>query len=187
MKNAERAPRPLHPLRGVLLLAAAGALVSGPLAAQAAAPASPPPVHDPLGLGWLVGEWEGEGWIRFGPDGQQDFRQHESVRPALGGRGLVIEGTAFAVADGRVLDELGPVHQALAVVTRDPVTGEVAFRAYRIEGERVLSVDADAETRDGRLVWSFRDPAFGEMRYTVVRTPEGEWHETGRISPDGER
>lgn len=186
-----------NPWRGLAALGppliAIGLAAEGPTAhapeARAAVPtdSSRPTIDDPFGLGWAVGEWEGEGWMQLGPERRETFRQLESVRTVLGGRGLLFQGTAFAIVDDRVLEELGPVHEALAVLTRAPDAGNLTFRAYRSDGEGTQAVDAWAEEADGTFTWGFRDPAFGEMRYTIVRTADDEWHETGRISPDGER
>jgi|GEM_PF-3378876 len=142
---------------------------------------------DPLGVAWLTGEWEGEGWMQLGPDRVETFHQQEVVRPALGGGALILEGTAFAMADGRIIEGMAPVHQALAVLTRDGPGGGVSFRAWRVEGEGILAVDATAEIEDQVLIWGFHDPAFGHLRYRITETAAGEWHETGRISPDGEQ
>ncbi|MGH7573433.1 MAG: hypothetical protein ACREMK_16560, partial [Gemmatimonadota bacterium] len=38
-------------------------------------------------LAWLVGDWEGEGWIQQGPQGgRTEFTQTEHVESAFGGR-----------------------------------------------------------------------------------------------------
>jgi hypothetical protein len=48
-------------------------------------------------------------------------------------------------------------------------------------------VGAHADIQDGVLTWGFLDPSFGHFRYRISLTPAGEWHWTGRYSPDGEQ
>ena len=41
---------------------------------------------------WLVGKWEGEGWMMFGPEEKHTFSQIETVTSKLNGLLLAIEG-----------------------------------------------------------------------------------------------
>ena len=129
-------------------------------------------------LSWLVGQWEGEGWIQTGPGGRQAFRGVESVESRLSGEVLVIEGRHFA-ADAT--DRL--VHNAVALVSYDASRNGYRFYAKTVGRP---PVDARAEVEDGVFVW-FLDIPNGEIRYRIRETEAGEWHEVGeRAIPSGE-
>ena len=158
---------------------ALSALMALPAAAQptGAAPASAPMAP----LAFLAGEWEGEGWMMFGPDQRHTFVQHESVEAKLGGDVLLIEGRGLASEDtSRV------VHHALAVLAYDPAAERYLMRAFRAGGPGGTQVvEAEATVRDGSLVWGFEDPRAGQIRYTVREDEAGRWQEVGEMSRDG--
>ncbi|HEY6137748.1 MAG TPA: hypothetical protein VI670_08290 [Thermoanaerobaculia bacterium] len=125
-------------------------------------------------LGFLTGEWAGEGWAATGRDQRATFKQTESVRTAAGGSVLVIDGLGVN-AEGKA------VHQAFAVVSYDAAASKYRWRAYtRANGE----VDVEPAVGDGTLVWGFPVPG-GQVRFSIDRTPAGGWHEIGEFSRDG--
>lgn len=169
--------------------AMAALLLAAPLAAQrptaaaaantprqtTAAPAAITALHQ---LDFLIGEWEGTGWIRLGPGEPHRFQQHETVRQAAGGAVVVIDGLGRSTAIG---EENRIVHTAFAVISYDSTTQHFRWRAYRGDGAEldvVPSIGVD------RLVWGF--PSNGsQVRFTIERTPTGQWHETGELVRDG--
>jgi hypothetical protein len=46
-------------------------------------------------------------------------------------------------------------------------------------------VDAEATVGDKSLIWSFRDPRAGQIRFTIKLDEQGRWFEIGEISMDG--
>lgn len=127
-------------------------------------------------LTWLVGEWEGTGFMQT-PQGRQGAAVTERVESRLDGRVLIFEGIGRERApDGTA----GPVvHHALGVLTFDPDNARYAFRAYR-DGQLM---DPEASLADGIFTWSFTVPG-GRVRYRLW-TDSGEWLETGELSSDG--
>src|SRR4051812_32529151 len=83
-------------------------------------------------LDFLLGEWEGDGWILQGRGERRTFHQRETVRSAAGGTVVVIDGLGTSTDAGR---EGETVHQAFALVTYDSVTAKLRWRAYRATGE----------------------------------------------------
>lgn len=148
----------------------------GGLAGQAL----PPVPAEMEALGWLVGEWEGSGWIEEGGR-RGEFRGTERVERRMGGRVLVVEGS-FTANMGPELGEV-PVHQALGVISWDARAGHHVFRTYTARGGQGEA--HEAEVADGRVVWGYDDPRMGRVRYTLTRTAEGAWREEGHASSDG--
>ncbi len=131
-------------------------------------------------FGWLVGRWEGAAWIDLGPRGQQTLTQREYVSTAARGTIINISGQGtMRLPDGSdriAFDAFATIHPG-----RD---GTVAMRAYRMDG---AFVDPELRPEDGGFAWSMTDPRAGRIRYTVRRTPAGEWHEIGERSSDGQQ
>lgn len=172
--------RTVVPLVFALAAVTVAALVAPPTAvAQEAATSSEPEtaVQAMEPLAWLVGDWEGEGWIQLGPAERQEFIQTEHVEPAFGGRILLVEG----IGRGRVPDGEGPIeHHAFGVLSWDAEENSYRFDTYRA-GDR--GVDADATLEEGVFTWGFDTPG-GTVRFVLRETESGEWHETGAFSPD---
>ena len=166
----------------VVMMMLAGA-AAAPLEAQAdrtAAAATSPFVVAMRRLEFLIGEWEGTGWIRTGPQAQATFAQRERVRYAAGGSVVVVDGLGTSTVRGPT--EGAIVHQAFAVVSYDTTGKTYRWRAYRAGDDEIL---ATPEIGDGRLVWGMRAGPTGRIRFTIVLTPAGEWHEVGEINIDG--
>ena len=132
-------------------------------------------------LDFLAGEWEGDGWIEFGPGERHTFRQKESIQSKAGGHVLLIEG----LGKGKLQStgEEGVVHNAFAVVSYDKEAKRFRFLAWRATGD---SVDADVIVAEKSLVWGFRDPRAGQIRFTIKLDSAGRWVEIGETSRDGQ-
>jgi hypothetical protein len=129
-------------------------------------------------LSFLIGDWEGDGWIVLGPGQRRTFHQRESVRAAAGGTVVVIDGLGTSTDAGR---EGEIVHQAFAVVSYDSASAKLRWRAYRAGGEE--TVDEPVVGGDS-LVWGMDLGPRGQggrLRFTIRRTTEGAWHETGEM------
>jgi hypothetical protein len=127
-------------------------------------------------IGFLQGEWRGEGWIMLGPNRRETFKQTEVVQSKLDGVTLLIEGLGKS-KDGseRV------IHNALAIVSYDSQKKSFRFSAYKADG---LAIDAEATISQNALVWGFKDQR-GVTRFTIRLTEKGEWNEVGEFNPDG--
>src|SRR5689334_7775562 len=89
-------------------------------------------------LAFLVGEWDGEGWVALGPGPRKTFAIHESVQRKLDGLVLLLEGLGRSPgADGteRI------THHALATLAYDARAHGYRLSAYR-EGSGFTAGDA---------------------------------------------
>lgn len=153
--------RAMAALAGALL--AAGGAWGSAQAKDAAAP-----------LGYLVGEWTGEGWIDMGR-GRMGFRQHERITSRLDGNIITIEGTGRNPDNARDI-----VFEAFAVLSASGKPGEFVMRSYTREGQ-AGTFAAVLET-PGRLVWTIPVPG-RRIRYRSEVTGD-RWVEIGEASVD---
>ena len=159
-----------------ILLIAASVMLSTTVTAQHAPNASAKAMRQ---LDYLVGEWRGNASVILGPGGPVEAAQHEVVEYAAGGTVLTIAGRGTVVEHGveRV------IHDAFATVWWDAPANRYRMRAHLANGQ---AVDAEPIVRGDTLIWGFRHPQAGQLRYTITRTPDGDWHEIGERSPDGQ-
>jgi len=125
-------------------------------------------------LDWLVGRWNGAGWILMGPQGRHELTQTETIEAKLDGLVLVIEGLGKAKDDGST------VHAALALVSYDHRAKTFRWHAITPEGQ----IDTEAKVGTDKLEWSLQIPQRGRMRYTITRNDKGEWVEIGEMSQE---
>lgn len=129
-------------------------------------------------MAFLLGEWEGSGWIRTGPGAPATFRQRETVRPAAGGAVVVIDGRGVSTVAGQ---EGRIVHEAFAVVSFDSAAHQFRWRAYRATGPEL---DVVPSVKGDTLVWGFPMPG-GAVRFVIDLSHDGAWHEVGDFIRDG--
>lgn len=148
--------------------------------ALAAAQSGPPPdtvaaqIEAMKACSFLVGQWQGEGWMAFGPGDRRTFHQAEDVTSKLNGLLLQIEGLGKN-------DAGGIVHDALAILSYDPDGKRYHFKSYEHMGR---SVDAAAECRNGTITWILPTGP-RTMRYTIALNQKGQWYEIGEATTDG--
>ena len=128
-------------------------------------------------LDWLVGQWQGAGWMLMGPQGRREFTITETIQEKLDGLVLVIEGLGKSKEDGST------VHTALAFVSYDEEAKTHRWRAFTAEGRQT---DAVAKVGANTLEWGLEIPLRGRMRYTINVNEKGEWFEVGEMTPDGQ-
>lgn len=132
-------------------------------------------------LAFLVGSWSGDARMTLGPGRTESFRQTEQVRFAVGGQVLVIEGIGRALKDGTPGDT---AFQAFGMIDWRPERG-YQLRSMTHEGREGTFVVTPLAEGQG-FTWGFEVPG-GRTRYTIRLTPEGEWHERGEFSRDGQQ
>jgi hypothetical protein len=180
--------RPRYALLGVALFLASAVSAQTPTyaspTAKRYAPALTPSAEHVTAMrsiGWLVGDWEGTGWMMMGGPQRVPVKQKETVRWGAGGTALVIDGEGLGTASGSADEVI--VHDAFAIITYDG-----AAKAYRLRALRAATGTATDDTREvteGRIVWRLATPNGGHSRFTIEHTAAGEWHEVGHYSPDG--
>ncbi len=173
----------LTPLFAAPLHAQTGRPAAG--SASATSSAEPAPSASAVAmhrLDFLLGEWEGDGWIIAGRDGRRTFHQRETVRPAAGGTVVIIDGLGTSTDAGR---KGAIVHQAFALVSYDSAGKAYRWRAFRATGDETATVPAIS---DNTIVWGMDVGPVGHashVRFTIELTPQGTWHEVGDfLQPD---
>lgn len=125
---------------------------------------------------FLVGHWQGQGWIVTGRDhARHTFTETETIAPKLDGALLLIEGSGHN-AQGK------SIHAALAVMTWDAHKHVYRWQAWS-DGARYI--DTTAQVGAKQLTWGFKVPHAGNIRFTIRLDSQGRWVETGEISQDG--
>ena len=130
-------------------------------------------------LDFLVGEWEGSGWIQLGPTQRRTYRQHESIRYAAGGTVLVVEGLGRNSDAGP--DQGKVVHDAFAVASFDRAKKAYLWRAFTANDD---AVDTVLDIDEAEIRWGIETPQ-GKTRFRLRIDRSGEWIESGEFSPDG--
>ena len=155
---------------------AAIALLCGTMLAQA------PPAPDPAAqaaqikkLDFMVGEWQGEGWMDMPGGARETFTSWEKVQSKLEGVALLVEGLHKSKATGKV------VHQTLAILSFDEAAKNYRFRTSLANGR---SGDYTGKVvADNVFEWGMDTPR-GRIRYTIKLNDKGEWSEVGEFSAD---
>jgi hypothetical protein len=150
------------------------------LAAPAAAQ-SPPEAQraEMKNMDFLLGEWDGTGWVELRPGQRQPFTIHESAQSKLDGLALLLEGLGKSrTPEGK--ERI--THHALATVAYDQQARGYRISAYRVGGG---FVSGDVRVAGTTMTWGFTDPRAGEIRFTIVVDGKGQWDESGEASRDG--
>lgn len=153
-------------MRSLIFLFAA--LLVGLSTGQGKPPENPEVARAMREAAFLVGEWEGEGWMMIG--GKREVsRASEKVVLKAGGTVLAI--------DGRGIDAAGKVvHEAFGIFYYDATTKSYRMRSFLSGG---ASGEHSATAKDGVIVWTRQ--AQRMIRYTVKLDGEGRWHEIGEV------
>lgn len=118
-------------------------------------------------LGFIVGEWKGDGWI-MGRDGEQhNFTQYEKVQFKLDSTVILVEGV------GKTQENI--IHNALGVISYNPEDQNYTFRSYLSSG---LSNTFAGEYKEDAFYWYPGE----NMRYVVRINEEGQWVEKGEMN-----
>lgn len=131
-------------------------------------------------LDFLLGRWQGEGWIVLGRGERRAFKQTETVQSKLHGLLMIIDGLGKGKVPGS--QEEVVVHNAFAIASYDTEKKAFRWHAYRADG---FVLDVDAAVSENSLVWGFRSPQGGDIRFTIRLTEKDQWHEVGEFSRDG--
>ena len=131
-------------------------------------------------LDFLVGQWQGEGWMEFAPGQRRAFKGSEVVHSKLDGLLLGIDGIHRALVGAKGIETV--IHSAFGLLRYDEKAKQYRFQAFTTHGNYE---DAEAKVTDGQLVWGMVIPQFGEVRYTIKLDDKGQWFEIGELIQDG--
>jgi hypothetical protein len=124
-------------------------------------------------LDWMVGEWNGAATTQTGAEKHMSHVT-ERIQWKLGGKALLVEGLGKD-GSGAV------VHEALAVISYNEAAKKYEFDAWTA---RYPHTDTWFEVGATTAQWGFDTPQ-GKVRYSISRTPSGQWIEIGEYSADG--
>lgn len=160
-----------------MVLVLTGALAA-PAVAQMGDPASAAESRERVAaLEWLVGEWEGSGWIAVRGAGRQSFTSTETVESRLDGRLLLVEGLHHN-AQGTV------VHHALGAITWNANADRYVFHTW-LGADGGGGADNPLELTDAGFRWMPQSEQGASVVFDV-RNEDGQWVETGTVTlPDG--
>jgi hypothetical protein len=125
-------------------------------------------------LHFLVGKWEGTGWIQQGPQ-RQETKGTEQVQVKLQGKALLVEGLFADVANGKV------VHETMAVVTYDEKASKYRFNTYLYNRP---NAEYELVLKDNGVAWQMK---VGEGMFVdfTMGIDKGDWLEIGEVTMPG--
>ena len=119
---------------------------------------------------FLVGTWEGEGWI-LSQAGRQESTVREVITPRAGGTVLSLEGLGKDKKTGAV------VHDAFGVLFFDQEKQAYRMRSFVSNGR---GGEFPAAIKNGVIVWTMSVPG-RDVRYTIKLDDQGRWYEVGEF------
>ncbi len=159
-----------------MLTSALSSLVAFALLAPATLPQDASDKKQMEKLAFLVGKWEGEGWMSRGPEERMEFKGTETVQMKLGGLALLVEGEFVDKTDGRI------VHQTLGVINYRPDRSAFNLRAYLFNRP---SADYRLEALSNGYTWSYELEHGATIKYTMNLMNDGTWLERGTYAMEG--
>ena len=131
-------------------------------------------------LDFMIGEWEGNGWMMT-RNGKENAKINEKVQYKLEKGIMVVEG--LGTKTGSITNETKIVHNAFGIIFFDTKTNSLMIDAYK-EGE---SIQSKIEFIEEKIIqWKMNIPNQGKVKFTVDFSTEKKWIEIGEFSRDGE-
>jgi hypothetical protein len=133
-------------------------------------------------LQFMVGNWEGRGWMELAPGQRRDFSQVETVSSKLAGTLLLIEG----IGKDRILGSTEEIvtYRGLSVISFDPEAERYRYNGFQFTGR--AEVADEVSLVDDTFRWVFHGvPNVGSVRFSIRVAEDGRWLESGEISEDG--
>ncbi|MBL7994329.1 hypothetical protein JNM05_03060 [bacterium] len=130
-------------------------------------------------LAGFIGDWNGNGWIEYRPGQRSEFKGKETILPKLSATVIHIEGVHTSNIKGQDV----VVHDALGIISFDPVAQQYRFRSYLATG---ISQDIELKiVSENKFEWGFGDDKRGHFLFTIDLSDSDIWIETGMKSADG--
>jgi hypothetical protein len=120
-------------------------------------------------LEFLIGEWQGEGWILGRDQQKHQFQQTENIHFKIDGVAILIEG--LGKTNGQI------THNAIAIISYNKKESNYSFQSYTSTG---YGGSFKAELIEGKFFWYPND----NMRYVIWINEQGQWYETGEFKVD---
>jgi len=131
-------------------------------------------------LDFMIGDWEGEGWIQMGRD-RKTFKIKESFTRKLSGSLVVVDGLGTNINKETGLKEI--IHTAYGVFYYDAKVDKIGFRYYKEDGTNGQTYP---EFSENKMVWGFiAEPSKSEIRFTEMVDVNGFWVANGEVKPPG--
>ncbi|WNJ20085.1 hypothetical protein [Pontibacter sp. G13] len=142
----------------------------------------PAPDYSVKSFSFMIGTWQGEGWIMGRDRTRKTFQQTETIQPKANMRALQVEGLGYATDSTGVTDRV--IHDAFGIISYNPAREGFTMLAFSDQGGRM---ECDfKQIGDKKLQWSFMNPGNGGyVRFTEDFSTEGVWVELGEFSRDG--
>ncbi len=117
-------------------------------------------------LGFMVGKWQGSGWMMDRDGSKHHFQQQEDIQFKLDSTAILIEG--LGKAEGKI------IHNAMAIIAYNKTDSAYSFNSYLSSG---LSGTYKAELHHNKLYWYLNE----NMRYVIEINKAGQWFEIGEM------
>src|SRR5688572_12009333 len=128
-------------------------------------------------LDFMVGSWEGEGWMMM-PGGREVFKGTETVQKKLQGKAILVEGRFVDPKDGRV------VHETLAIITYNEPAKKYVFQTYLFNRPGGVF---DLAVKPNGFSWAIVMDGVPRTDYDM-NVVNGEWVEKGVVTlPNGQK
>jgi len=129
-------------------------------------------------LKFLIGDWQGTGWMFLANKQKMTFIQTEKIEWKLDKTIILIEGKGLSQDSNDI------IHHALAVVTWIDTKQLYQFSSNLADGRGGVF---EAKTnQNGDFIW-WTTSTNGTRRFTIKINEKGEWFEIGEFSKDGEK
>jgi len=130
-------------------------------------------------LKFIIGEWEGEGWMMT-QTGKQFTKIKETASCKAGCTVLALEGLGTKL--DTITKEKKIVHDAFGVIYLDSKTNTLAMRAYK---DGYVNESEIEFISDKKIRWFMDIPNGSKIRFTTDYSTENKWMEVGEFSRDG--
>lgn len=129
-------------------------------------------------LSFMLGQWEGRGWIKMGGPQKSYFDQTEVVSSKVSGSALLVEGLGLVKDTATTIER--KVHDALGMIYYD--NESKSFKIMALSSAAAPKNAVFNMVEPYVLQWTFDSGRGGEVRFTEDFSDEGKWIMDGEYS-----
>lgn len=118
-------------------------------------------------LAFLVGNWQGEGWIMGRDRKKMNFNQTEKIQFKLDSTAVLVEGQGLQ--DEKI------VHNAMAIISYNDPDDSYIFQSYLQNGKKG---EFTGNLIENKFYWYPND----QTRYIIWINEKAQWRETGEYN-----